>query len=174
MAIDWHMDFNPTEKMPKKNHTKKKNDSDEHLNLFGILEKPDEGAIVAENYQAALKKYPSPKTCTDLAGSIASIDNEIKKEVEQKALTTSSGGSGRVEDRFIKGYTQRYNELVSISNQWQCQQFADQKAHQQYLTDLNNQLEAASKLGEEDQTSKYLVIGGAGFVALISLLIIFR
>ena len=176
MAIDFHMDFNPTEKFPKRQtiNNKKIVKRETHLNLLGILEKPDDAAIVEQNYQDALKKYPNPSTCTNLAASIASINNEIQSEIKQKAITTSSGGSGRVENRFIEGYTKRYNELVTLSNQWQCQQYADQQAHQQYLNDLNNELQAASKLGDQDQTTKYLLIGGVGFVALVSLLIIFR
>ena len=170
MAIDFHMDFNPTEKFPKP-PPKRKAKGDEHFNLFGHV---DEGAAREATYQDALKKYPTPKTCTDLAGVIESIKNEIQNTYAEKANNTSSGGSGRPQTRTIDGYTRRLNELVATSNQWQCQQYADQQAHQQYLNDLNNELQTASKLGDQDNTTKYLVIGGVGFIALISLLIIFR
>lgn len=167
MAIDFHMDFNPTE--PKRYPVKKK--QDEHLNLFGSV---DENAAREEAYQEALKKYATPNTCTDLAGVIESIKSEIQNTYAEKANNAASGGSGRPQMRKIGGYTRRLNELVATSNQWKCQQYADQQAHQQYLNDLNSELQSASKLGDQDKTSKYLVIGGVGFIALISLLIIFR
>lgn len=173
MSIDWHMDFNPTEKAAKRKKNKSDNHNRDHLTFLGINE-VDHGAEVEKNYQESLKLYPTPKTCTDLAGVLESIRNHISTQEEKRVRTMSSGGSGRVEARWIEALTKRYNELFTLSNQWRCQQAAEQQAHQQYLNDFNNQLQAASELGEEDQTSKYLVIGGVGFVALLSLLIIFR
>ena len=129
MAIDFHMDFNPTEKFAKrKEHKRNRSKQDDDLNLLGI-NKVDHGAEVEKTYQESLTRYPNPNTCTNIAG---------------------------------------------VVNQWQCEQAAEQQAHQQYLNNLNSELQIASTLKKEEDTTKYLVIGGVGFITLISLLIIFR
>lgn len=173
MAVDFYRDINPMEKfsMPAVIRPKVTESRDDHLNLFG---KVDEAAVRQQEYEAAKQKYPDPKTCTDLAGEINAINSEIQSLYAQKANDTASGGSGRPQARSIDGYTQRMNELTALSQQWQCQQYADQQAHQQYLNDLNNELQSASQLSTQDTTSTYLIYGGIGLVALVSLLLIFR
>lgn len=135
-----------------------------YFNLFG---KQDEGGLREMEYQQALAKYPTPKTCDTLAATIDGIKNEIKSAEQRKVATIATGGSGRVEARFIDGYTRRKDELVNLYNQWLCAKYEKEQQHQQYLSDFTEGLSTVKKItSTDDKTGMYVVFAMLGVVVI--------